>query len=161
MAGDKIIQAKDGASGFVKDALLKGYSTGLIRFASFATHILEPLHKEHPIKEGLSKLTAGGSTNMADGIRLATEKLIDWDARDARVICIVTDGEPDDRNATLQFADEAKQRGIDIITIGTNDADQEFLKKIASRTSLAITVDKNLLKSGIISAAKLLPQRKR
>ena len=50
-----------------------------------------------------------------------------------------------------------KDREIDIITIGTEDADRIFLKELASRSDLSVMVSSDDLGSGIASTAKMLP----
>lgn len=156
MEGTKLAEAKKGAMEFTKDALNKGYSLGLIQFASVAKHICETETKINAIHSHIEKLVAGGSTNMTDGIRLAIDKLNNRKATNAMVI--VTDGMPDNPNSTLEVAREAKEKGIDIIAIGTDDADKDFLNKLASRVDLAVKVSKDQLGQGIASAAKMLPK---
>lgn len=71
MSGDKLNQAKRGASRFAKDALSKGYSTGLIQFDSSPSLLTEPTKEISLLKRYLSRMVAGGSTNMAAAIRIA------------------------------------------------------------------------------------------
>lgn len=47
---------------------------------------------------------------------------------------------------------------IDIIAVGTDDADSSFLKKLASRNDLGIKVLRPKFEKGIIQAARSLPQ---
>jgi Mg-chelatase subunit ChlD len=155
MSGDKLNQAKKGALNFAKDALAKEYSTGLVEFGSDATHICEPTRDIEMLHKHLQKMETSGSTNMAEAIRLATDKL--RDKAGFRVMVIVTDGMPDNAQAALEEAREAKNNRIDIITIGTDDADEEFLKKLASRTELNVMVASNQLEQGIASTVKMLP----
>jgi len=44
---------------------------------------------------------------------------------------IATDGQPDNIPLSLKAGQIAKENGIEIITIGTDDAVQEFLKTIS------------------------------
>ena len=74
------------------------------------------------------------------------------------VMVIITDGVPDSQVEALTEAEQAKKKGIEIITIGTDDADSNFLKKIASRANLGVKVTREQFKEGITSAAKMLPQ---
>jgi molecular chaperone DnaK len=155
MNGPKLSEAKEGASTFARDAREKLYSVGLITFATDAELACEPAESLSTLNSVISALETNGSTNMADAIELAREELMSVSG--ARAIVIATDGMPDDRAATLRAADEAKTLGIDIIAIGTGDADRDFLGKIASRTELAMMVPAALLKDGIGSAVGLLP----
>lgn len=153
--GNKINQAKKGALGYADQAQRKGYSVGLIKFASCAEHILEPQNKIINISSIIDTMTANGSTNMAAAIQMATDKLIDKTGD--KLMCIVTDGMPDDKKAALIAADKAKKEHIDIMTIGTDDADKDFLEEIATRKELSTKVSRDRLEQGIISMAKMLP----
>ena len=75
MAGGKTAQAKKGALYFAEKALGKRYGVGLISFAFTASHICEPREDLSHVRSHLPSLEPDGSTNMADGIDLATAKL--------------------------------------------------------------------------------------
>lgn len=159
--GDKLNQAKKGAINFAKEARNKEYLIGLIQFESFATHLCEPVRDISILKRHLENMRAGGFTNMAEAIQIANQNL--QNKKGFRVMVIVTDGEPTygeptPEEATLKAAKEAKIIGIDIITIGTDDADREFLKELASRTNLGVKVSREQFGKAITSAAKMLPQ---
>lgn len=47
--------------------------------------------------------------------------------------------------------------GIDIISIGTDDADREFLERLATRSDLSVIVPSDTLGQGIASSARMLP----
>ena len=155
MAGAKLEQAKAGAIGFFNEARLKGYAVGLIRFETSATHICEPQKDLSGLRRFVEKLRLGGSTDMAGGIQLAVERL--RQRTGVRAIVVVTDGLPNNRKKANAAAQEAKDREIDIITIGTEDADRIFLKELASRSDLSVMVSSDDLGSGIASTAKMLP----
>jgi len=124
--GDKLEQAKKGAIDFAKDAKTKGYSVGLIKFDSIATHLCEPQREISVLARYLRAIEAGNTTNMADAIHLAYQKL--KDRKGSRVIVVVTDGMPDSEEDALETAKKAKNNKVDIITIGTDDADSLLLK---------------------------------
>lgn len=155
--GNKIEQAKKGAIGFAEEAQRKEYSVGLIQFASHAEHVLEPQNELTSLNANVEKLSANGSTNMAAAIQIARDKLLDKAGE--KVICIVTDGMPDDKKTTLEAANEIRIQGVEIMTIGTDDADKEFLEELATRKELSLKVLRDQLERGIVSMAKMLPQK--
>ena len=156
MAGNrKLEQAQSGASSFAEDALENGYSIGLIQFASTATVLCKPIRDVSKLRLHINNLTAGGGTNMTQAMQLALEELGLADG--VRAIVVVTDGMPAEPASVLNVAKRAKELGIDIIAIGTDDADGDFLKRLASRSELAIRVSTELLSQSIASAAKMLP----
>jgi len=156
MAGGKIAQAKQGALTFAEDARKKSYLVGLISFATEAQTLCLPEESFSSLAKGIETLEASGSTNMADAINQATKELNSRWGR--RVIIVATDGMPDDQHLALNAASRAKEASIDIIAVGTDDADREFLAKLASRSELAIKVSPVELSSGITKAAKMLPK---
>lgn len=159
--GNKLEQAKKGGSDFARDAMMKGYRVGLITFADHARHVCEPMSDNAALSGYLDGMQTGSSTHMADALSLAFQKLKHGIGN--RMAVLVTDGqptegEPDPAQATLQEARNMRGDGIDIITIGTDDADEAFLKKIATRVDLAFMVEARHLERGIISAVKMLPE---
>lgn len=158
MAEDnKMDQAKKGAICFADQAQNKGYSVGLIQFASYAEHVLEPQSKLAGFNANIDKLAINGSTNMAAAIRMAIDELVNRTAE--KVMCIVTDGMPDNKQGTLDAANDARKEKIDIMTIGTDDADKDFLEMLATRDGFSLKVSRNQLKNGIVSMAKMLPEK--
>lgn len=168
MAGNKLTQAKQGAIDFARNAQRKGYMVGIIEFSTSATNICEPQREVEALQHSMGSISVGGTTNMAAGIKLATEKL--RGRTGLRAMVIVTDGMPDSAEDAIRAADHAKGdggmvraaqqipgSGLEIITIGTDDADQEFLARIASKTELVVMVSSHQLGQGIASAARMLP----
>jgi len=143
-------------------------NTELIALSLVKNQITRKLRdKKYPFGNRLifmneNRLIAAGveeaGTDIADVIFLATKKM---EAKKITgVIVIVTDGQPnryDDPEATLKAADIAKSKGIEIIAIGTDDADQDLLKKIASRKDLGQKVATTEFGKAIASTAKMLP----
>lgn len=156
--GNKLSQAKNGAIKFAKEALEKSYQIGLIKFESMATHLCDPQRNLSILIPLIDTIEIGGSTNMTDAIKMANERLLN--KKGISTIVIVTDGMPDNPNSALEVARKAKEKGIKIIAIGTDDADQKFLKSLASETELSIKVDRDQLEQSISSAAKLLPKKR-
>jgi Mg-chelatase subunit ChlD len=152
---NKLNQAKRGAMNFANEARSKGYLTGLIKFDSSATHLCEPVREPLLLERHLESIEIGGSTNMAEAIHIASQRLRSRSG--LRIIVIVTDGMPDSKEKALYEAEQAKKARIDIITIGTDDADRDFLSKLASRTELGMKVSKEELEQSIASSVKMLP----
>lgn len=158
MSGDKIGQAKRGALNFAKEALGKGYYTGLIQFDSASKLLCEPFKDISTIEKAIARMETGDNTHMAKAINLAHNLL--KGKFGMRVMVIVTDGMPNgdgDPVASLRAGEVAKKAGIDIIVIGTDDADQEFLKRLASRSELGVKVDSKKLEKTITDSARMLP----
>lgn len=155
MAGSNIVQAKEGVLAFALDAVRKNYSVGLIRFSDSAEVLSSLKDGISGLKSRLHMLEASGETNMTDALNLAKSELASLSG--IRVIVIATDGAPNLKESCLEAAKSAKAEGIDIITIGTDDADCDFLALLATRPDLAVIVASSHLMIGISEAVKLLP----
>lgn len=154
MIGSCINQAIQGARKFNADALSSGHQVGLVTFATKAI-LLSPVSRAG-IVEHLSSIECGGSTNMADAISVAFANL--RGSRGLMTIVLVTDGFPDNADATLAAADAAKVAGVRIVTIGTENADLSFLKRLASSSSAAVATSTERLSHAMGSATLLLPK---
>jgi len=154
MAGEKLSQAKAGALAFAKDAFAKDYGIGLISFSDNATLLVEARTGGSLAPSNLESLNAAGGTNMAAALQVACGKLKNKPGD--KVICIVSDGEAD-RETTFRARDEARAAGIEIMTLGVDGADMEFLNALATRKDLSVHVPTSKLQIGMQSMAKLLP----
>jgi Mg-chelatase subunit ChlD len=158
MDGHKMSQVKKGILEFAQDAIKKEYSVGLIKFDTSATHLCEPKCDIGDLRAYVDKIDAHGSTNMAAAIAMGREHL--GDNQYTRVMVIATDGRPDKTQSALQAGQNAKNDGIDIITIGTDDADLGFLRKLATSEELGNKVSNEQFGKAIASAHLLLPDPK-
>lgn len=157
--GNKLDQARKGAFRFAKKAKVKGYSVGLIQFHSYATHLCEPVSRISILDQYLKNIKIGDATHMVEGINLAYQKLKSKEG--ARAMVVATDGMPNgpgDPGASIKAGERAKREGINIITIGTDDADREFLKKLASRIELGVKVSRKQFQKAFTSSANMLSQ---
>ncbi|MDD5605319.1 MAG: vWA domain-containing protein [Dehalococcoidales bacterium] len=155
MTGTKLEQAKNGALVFSEDAFNKGYHVGLINFSSSAKHVCAPTNNLKVLAMHIKGMQASGSTNMAEAIKMAHYHL---DKKDkTQVIVIATDGRPDNKRNAIKEAEKAKADNIDMITIGTDDAEQDFLKILATRAELGSKVTREVFSQAISDASQLLP----
>lgn len=155
MADGKLVYAQRGAVEFAENALRSNHSIGLISFDSSARLISGFTSQLETFREAVGQLSEGESTNMAAGIKLATQQLVA--CRATRSMVIFTDGMPDSQHDALREAAVAKALGIDIIAIGTEDADRSFLNMLASREDMVVSTATAQLGTAIGKAAQLLP----
>lgn len=146
MSGDKIDQARRGIVDYAYQAFGRGFKVGLAQFGdswygNSSTKILlnpqDEITKE--FTDIISGISTGGGTPMAEGIEIVRQNLPKDNKK--RTICIITDGMPDNRQATLFAAQTAKDDGIEIMVIGTHDIDQAFADQLASKKGMAMLVD--------------------
>jgi len=156
MSGAKLEHAKQGAADYSNQAIKKGYSVGLISFGTDAIFICNPLKDFRKIQDHVKQIDISGSTNLTSALEIAIEQCANLIG--IRVILVATDGYPDDTKSAVIAADKAKNMGIKIMTIGTEDADLEFLNKIASSGDWSLSVHTENIRKGIAGAAGLLPE---
>lgn len=152
MQGSKFTQAKSGAEDFTRSAIGKGYSTALAIFADRAAMVCDPTSDVAHFTSKLARLSlgiVGHSTDLAAGLILAAK----FPSLAATVI--VTDGQTS-QSPALKAATILKDRGTQIICIGTDDADRAFLEKLATSANLATHVSAGSLRSAIGDASRLL-----
>lgn len=155
MSGQKLQQAKTGGQEYASTALLEGYAVGLISFGSEA-HLLHRAQNDSvQIVRALSSIEIEGSTKLDAALELAIGELSDHEGN--RVIVVVTDGIPDDRAGALAAGARAKRAGMLIVTIGTDDADHDFLRALASEPDLNVETTAPHLHDAISSATRFLP----
>ena len=153
MAGEKIRQAKAGAIDFAKMTTNKGAAVGVASFESKAVLLTETSTSLDAICQSVQKIETSGSTNMAEGITLANLALGE---HKPRTIVLVTDGQPDNKEKALEAADEARLRDIEIICIGVDGADLEFLQLIATVSDMAVHVESVDLQKALVASVDLL-----
>lgn len=156
---NKLSQLKDGVRSFASEAMAKGQAVGLIKFGDEATHLVKPqLEVDKRFISVVNNLDgSSGCTNMSGALLLAQSYF--RNTRVKKTILLVTDGEPTDlggKETVIQIANDIKRTGIEIITIGCGNANEEFLKRIASDASRGELVADNDLKNGMRRMAGLL-----
>jgi Mg-chelatase subunit ChlD len=158
MAGAKIEQARNGAIDFAHSAITKSYATALAIFADRAAMVCDPTVDADSFAKKIARINVGlvgGTTDLAAGLKLAGR------FRALAAVVVVTDGQSNDNAAALQVAATLKNRSIDIICIGTDDADKDFLKRLATRSDLVTHVSSKNLRAAITDASRFLPKGSR
>jgi len=157
-SNNKLRFAKNGGIEYAIEANKKGYKIGLISFGSSAKKNLDPQDNIESFKIQILKPEAEGSTNLTDAIRIAREILSS--SLGEKIIFIVTDGFPDSPNSAIDEARLAAKSGIDIMTLGTDDADLNFLNSIATKKDFSNKVNRQFLQQSIKDMSKLLPGKR-
>jgi len=153
MTGDKISQAKNGAIDFSRSATQGGYATGLAVFADRAAMVCDPTVQSDAFERKVAAVRVGivgGSTNLAAGLDLACK------FKELSAVVVVTDGQPSSPEDALRSAAVLKQKGVEILCIGTDDADKSFLDQLATRKELALHVGARDIRTSIGQATQLL-----
>jgi len=130
MYGTNIREARKAANSFVQRTLGPGRQVAVIAFPGGIQ--CRPTPDPAVITEAVAKLRPIGSTPMHRGLAHAREAL-KGHAGIQRIYMVMTDGHPDDPDATLAEAYRIKRMGGRVITIGVGrQVQQEFLEQVAS-----------------------------
>jgi Mg-chelatase subunit ChlD len=144
--------ATKGAIAFARGAVGKNYSVGVVGFANNARLICKPTTDAERINKACGCWPESGGTFIGAGLSAAQD--LNLDRED--VVVVVTDGACGQAEKSLSIASKLKAKGIEILAIGTDDADQRFLQQLASRPDLGLKVELSNLTSAITDASKLL-----
>jgi hypothetical protein len=149
----KLDVAMAGMQGFV-DRALATKMVGIILFGSSAvlhhaaSYDQAALHKaissveQHPLR--------GGGTNLADALQILTTM------EGTETAVVVTDGKPNNPTRALELGKVLKEKGTDVLVIGTEDADWLFLSRLRSRPDLSVRTSDEGLEKAITDASRLL-----
>jgi len=154
--GNKLRQVKRGALRFFGEAWLRDYAVGAIAFSYRAVCLSGASRNFYRFQKSLVGLEPHGRTAMASAIRLGVRRLR-W-RRGKRALILITDGQPNSREATLRAAQVARAAGIELIAVGTDGADEAFLASLTPKPELAAWVEVDALEGKIADAAQALPE---
>ena len=132
MYGQNIREAKKAALAFAQKTL--GLPNRQITVVAFPGGMKTPPTADLGQLEGaISRLRPIGSTPMSEGLHDARD-LLRPRAGVQRVFLVMTDGHPDDPDATMAEIHRIRTSGARVITIGVGElVQQDFLRSLASR----------------------------
>jgi Mg-chelatase subunit ChlD len=143
--------ATSGAVAFAEGALAKNYSVAVIGFANDARLICKPTTDLERIRKACGCWPVSGGTFIGAGLDAAVNLGVE-----PGDVLVVTDGACGQPDKTLSIASKLKDKKIEILAVGTDDADQVFLQQLASRPDLGLKVEIGKFASAISNASKLL-----
>jgi molecular chaperone DnaK (HSP70) len=130
MIGEPMEQARAAAHEFLGQLDFTRTEVGLISFASDVVLQAESTDNPRKLRAAIDRLEAGGSTNLTDALDLALGQLRGRDAR--RYVVLLTDGYPDAPTTAFRAAERLRESGIDVVAIGMGEADEKYLRQLAS-----------------------------
>ncbi len=136
MAGPPLDEAKAAARAFLDRCDFTTAEVGLIAFSDQVTLQAEATDNARRLQAAIARLEADGTTNLSDALKLAHEKLTSRDR--ARYVVLLTDGYPDAPEDAVWMAAETREDGIQIVAIGTGDADRDYLRRLSNTDEGAI-----------------------
>jgi len=133
MYGDNIEDAKTAAKSFVEHTLaIPNRQVAVVAFPGGVKST--PTSDKLRLQRAIDELTPIGSTPMSEGLKNGRD-LLRPRAGVQRVFVVMTDGHPDDPDATLAEIHRLRTSGARVITIGVGgEVHQDFLEGLASRS---------------------------
>lgn len=153
MSGARIDEARAGALELAAQVATGGARLAVASFESSASLHVAMTADLDAVRAAIRGIEIGSSTNMAEGIALADAAVGE---HAPRTIVLVTDGKPDDREAALAAADDARLRDVELVCIGVDGADMEFLRLIATTDRMAMHTSTANLQKTLVAASGLL-----
>ena len=133
MYGTNIAEARKAATAFVEHTLQPNREIAVVAFPGGIKS--RPTNEAARIHQALAALTPIGSTPMNQGLIQARDTLR-GKAGVQRIFVVLTDGHPDDPDATAAEAHRIKRTGGRIITIGVGrKVRRDFLSSLCSNAS--------------------------
>jgi molecular chaperone DnaK len=136
MTGQPLIEAQTAAEEFLSKCDFTTMEVGLISFSSMVTLQSAATSNVRRLHAAVNRIEAQGSTNLTDALEMARGQLVAVDRK--RYIVILTDGYPDAAESAVEQAMAAQKQGIEIVAIGTGDADRDYLRRLASSQHASI-----------------------
>jgi uncharacterized protein YegL len=138
MNGQSIVDAKQAAQDFVDAMNSSVDQVGVVSFASTGRGRLDSRLSQdfNAVKQSISRLGAGGATNVQEGLEIAAAELNSSRKlpNSAPIIIILSDGNHNEtpESALFAAADSIKASGIRIVSIGLGNANERQLRRIAA-----------------------------
>ena len=159
--GQKLHEVKAAASGFVSRHHGAADLVAVVGFGK-AVHRAAPLTGDSTkLENAIAGLFDGGSTAMDLGLEGAARELdslpAEWrDSSVPRSILLFTDGQPDDPESTLAAAAKCRSSGLQIVAIGTGDANTDFLDQVTADPNKVFSVNSGDFEAGFQQAEKVI-----
>ena len=136
MIGQPLVEAQTAAREFLDRCDFTTMEVGLISFSTWSRSSAEATEQRPPPPCRDRPARGRGLTNLTDALEMARGQLVATDRK--RYIVILTDGFPDAPESAVEQAWPARGQGIEIVAIGTGDADRDYLGRLASSEHASI-----------------------
>jgi Mg-chelatase subunit ChlD len=136
MTGLPLTEAQTAANEFLARCDFTTTEVGLISFSTLVSLQAAATSNVRRLYAAVQRMEAQGSTNLTDALEMARGQLVAGDRK--RYVVILTDGYPDAAESAVEQAVAARQQGIEIVAIGTGDADRDYLRRLASSEQASI-----------------------
>lgn len=159
--GHKLHEVKAAASGFVSRHHGAADLIAVVGFGRIVHRAAALTSDTAKLESAIAGLDDGGTTAMDIGLEGAARELdnlpADWRGSNVpRSVLLFTDGQPDDADATLAAAGKCRSAGLQIVAIGTGDANTDFLAQVTGDPKKVFSVNSGDFEAGFQQAEKVI-----
>lgn len=137
MNGTPLDETKKASIKFIESTIGDGANIGVVNYDDESTIASHFSNDKNSLENIINGLGTGGSTNIEAGLRSA-EGMLAQSQADKKIIVLMSDGEPNSGlvdDDLISYADELKQKGIYIYTLG-------FFESLDEKTDAQILMEK-------------------
>ena len=156
MGGEPLEEAQSAALEFLDKCDFTRTEVGLISFNDEVVLQTEATDNARKVRAAIDRLESDGTTDLGGALELARHRLNRLDR--LRYIVLLTDGYPDAAEAAVLEAIRARNEGIEVVAIGTGDADLDYLKRLSSTEAGSIFAGKGGLVGTFGHIARMIAQ---
>jgi len=155
MGGSKLAEVKGAAINFVQRQGGQNDSLAVISFSDGAQVVSQFGSDTNTLVQGIAGLSANGGTNMSSGIDTALAETQSTSQK-SRNILLFTDGVPNSLPAASTSALSARLKGVNVVAVGTGDADVNFLNQLTGSPALVFFANSGQLDNAFKQAEKAI-----
>jgi Ca-activated chloride channel family protein len=158
---DKLREVRRAATGFVERRQGGLDLIAVVAFGSQPHRLTSLINDQNTLKRAVQEVSDGGSTAMDAALSKAVSTLDDVPAEQRgaqlpRSILLFTDGKPDNPPATLAAARGCREANIQLVAIGTGDADTDYLGQLTGDPKLVFHCDTGGFDEAFKAAEKVI-----
>jgi len=154
MKGSKIAEVQAAARNFVTRQDLTRNRVGVVQFASDAKLAVPITTDQGQIEIAIAQMYADGFTATNLGLQVAEEALSTTSS--PRHVLLFTDGMASWPPLALAAARQIRHHGIQIVAIGTGDADRGFLTQVTGNPGLVLWATSGQFEEAFRAAERLI-----
>ena len=151
-------QVEKAARSFLEGIDLTCSKIGVVSFNNYTNIVTYPTNNQREISDAIRQVTSKANGGTEEPFSTLDSNFGPLDERN--YIVVLTDGEWFHPDAAIIAADRLKAKGIEIVAIGIAEANEAFLRKIASSSEAALKTDLNNVQSSFSSIAQAITEGK-
>ncbi|NET30019.1 vWA domain-containing protein [Okeania sp. SIO1I7] len=155
MGSGKLSEVQAAATGFVDRQNLTVNKLAIVEFSSNSRVLTNFDADETELKQAIANLRPSGSTNLSQGLNTVASLLQN---RNAPNILLFTDGQPNNPGASESMAQQIRATGINLVAVGTGDADSNYLTSLTGNPNLVFFANSGGIDQAFRSAERAIQQ---